>query len=194
MLAQEETAAGQTIRAGVGAGALTQLGPYKIDAKLGEGGMGEVFRATDTRLHRTVAIKMLRGQGSTDPAARERFQREARAASALNHPNICTVHDIGEADGQPYLVMECLEGETLRERLLRGKLPLPARALAYRAFFSPLIDEVAAGRNRLLGLSRPMDQKNQLERYLADSPSIDCRCFVFFIFEKLLAPSELSKL
>ena len=91
------------------ADALTQLGPYKIDAKLGEGGMGEVFRATDTRLHRTVAIKMLRGQDSTDPSARDRFQREARAASALNHPNICTVHDIGEADGQPYLVMECLE-------------------------------------------------------------------------------------
>ena len=115
----------QTILADVGAGALMQLGPYKIDAKLGEGGMGEVFRATDTRLHRTVAIKMLRGQGSTDPSARERFQREARAASALNHPNICTVHDIGEADGQPYLVMECLEGETLRDRLLRGKLPFP---------------------------------------------------------------------
>jgi len=115
----------QTILADVGAGALMQLGPYKIDAKLGEGGMGEVFRATDTRLHRTVAIKMLRGQGSTDPSARERFQREARAASALNHPNICTVHDIGEANGQPYLVMECLEGETLRERLRREKLPLP---------------------------------------------------------------------
>jgi serine/threonine protein kinase len=80
LLAQEETAAGQTIWAGLGAGALTQFGPYKIDAKLGEGGMGEVFRATDTRLHRTVAIKMLRGQGSTDPSARERFQREARAA------------------------------------------------------------------------------------------------------------------
>jgi non-specific serine/threonine protein kinase len=125
LLAPEETAATQSISAGAGAGALTQLGPYKIDAKLGEGGMGEVFTPTDTRLHRTVAIKMLRGQDSTDPSARERFQREARAASALNHPNICTVHDIGEADGQPYLVMECLEGETLRERLLRGKLPLP---------------------------------------------------------------------
>ena len=79
LLAQEETAAMQTTLADGGAGALTQLGPYKIDAKLGEGGMGEVFRATDTRLHRTVAIKMLRGQGSTDPSARVRFQQEARA-------------------------------------------------------------------------------------------------------------------
>ena len=70
------------------------------------------YRATDTRLQRTVAVKMLRG-GSNYPAARERFQREARAASALNHPNICTVHDVGESDGQPFLVMEYLEGETL---------------------------------------------------------------------------------
>jgi len=111
-----------TVTVMLGETSVTQLGPYKIEAKLGEGGMGEVFRAYDTRLHRSVAIKMLRGQTSLDPAARERFQREARAASALNHPNICTVHDIGEASGEPYLVMECLEGETLRERLARGPL------------------------------------------------------------------------
>src|SRR5579864_6313590 len=73
------------------------LGPYRLEARLGAGGMGEVYRATDTRLHRTVAVKLLLGQASLTPTARERFQREARAASALNHPNICTVHDIGEA-------------------------------------------------------------------------------------------------
>ena len=104
--------------------AIAQLGRYRIEAKLGEGGMGEVFRASDAQLRRTVAIKILRGQTCLDGMARERFQREARAASALNHPHICTVHDIGEADGHPYLVMECLEGETLRERLRRGRLPV----------------------------------------------------------------------
>ena len=82
-----------------------------------------MFRAYDTRLHRNVAIKVL-SQASVDAAHRERFQREARAASALNHPNICTVYDVGEANGQPYLGMECLEGETLRERLLRGPLSM----------------------------------------------------------------------
>ena len=99
------------------------LGPYRLGARLGEGGMGDVFQATE-RLDRTVAIKLLRDRAVSDPAVRERFQREARAASALNHPHICTVHDVGEANGQPYLVMERLDGETLRERLLRGRLPL----------------------------------------------------------------------
>jgi len=106
------------------ASARAQLGPYRIEERLGEGGMGDVFRATDTRLHRTVAVKVLRGRGPADPDARQRFQREVRAASALNHPNICTVHDVGEANGQPYLVMEYLEGETLSGRLARGPLPL----------------------------------------------------------------------
>src|SRR5262245_2268510 len=100
------------------------LGPYRIEAKLGAGGMGEVYRARDTRLHRTVAVKLLLGRDSEDPNTVERFYREARAASALNHPNICTIHDIGEAEGQPYLVMEYLEGETLRDRLRRGPLSL----------------------------------------------------------------------
>ena len=83
------------------------LGPYRIEAPLGEGGMGRVFRATDTRLHRSVAIKI--------PAERfsERFEREARAIAALNHPHICTLHDVGPA----YLVMELVEGETLAARL-----------------------------------------------------------------------------
>src|SRR5215470_10381318 len=100
------------------------LGPYRIEAKIGAGGMGEVYRARDTRLHRTVAIKLLLGRDTEDPNPVERFYREARAASALNHPNICTIHDIGEAEGQPYLVMEYLEGETLRDRLRRGPLSL----------------------------------------------------------------------
>src|SRR5262249_52843937 len=100
------------------------LGPYRIEAKVGVGGMGEVYRARDTRLHRTVAVKLLLGRDTEDPNTVERFYREARAASALNHPNICTIHDIGEAEGQPYLVMEYLEGETLRDRLRPGPLSL----------------------------------------------------------------------
>src|SRR5215831_15670519 len=93
-----------------------KLGPYEILAPLGKGGMGEVYRARDTRLHRDVAVKVLPQAFHTE-AARERFQREARAASALNHPNICAVYDVGEAAGHPFLVMELLEGETLRDRI-----------------------------------------------------------------------------
>lgn len=99
------------------------LGPYEITTNLGAGGMGEVYRARDTRLERTVAIKVL-SRLSSDPARRQRFEREARAISCLNHPNICTLHDIGHQDGIDYLVMECVEGETLAERLEKGPLPL----------------------------------------------------------------------
>src|SRR5262245_17478494 len=99
----------------------THLGPYQITALLGEGGMGQVYRASDTRLHRDIAVKVLPQAFQTE-AARERFQREARAASALNHPNICAVYDVGEAAGHPFLVMELLEGETLRERIVKGSL------------------------------------------------------------------------
>jgi eukaryotic-like serine/threonine-protein kinase len=99
----------------------THLGPYQITALLGEGGMGQVYRASDTRLYRDIAIKVLPQAFQTE-AARERFQREARAASALNHPNICTVYDVGESAGHPFLVMELLEGETLRERIVKGSL------------------------------------------------------------------------
>src|SRR5262245_64119442 len=98
-----------------------KLGPYEILAPLGKGGMGEVYRARDSRLHRHVALKVLPQAFQTE-AARERFQREARAASALNHPNICAVYDVGEAAGHPFLVMELLEGETLRERIVKGSL------------------------------------------------------------------------
>src|SRR5579862_5685876 len=93
-----------------------KLGPYEILAAIGKGGMGEVYRARDTRLHREVAVKVLPEAFATG-AARERFLREARAASALNHPNICSIFDIGEEDGCPFLVMELLEGATLREQI-----------------------------------------------------------------------------
>jgi serine/threonine protein kinase len=98
-----------------------RLGPYEIVAPLGAGGMGEVYRARDTRLERLVALKVLPQRTATGEGAFERFQREARAASALNHPNICTVYDVGEGDA-PYLAMELLEGETLHQRLTRGAL------------------------------------------------------------------------
>ena len=102
----------------------THLGPYEIKAPLGAGGMGEVYRARDTRLERTVAIKILPAHLSSDPVRKQRFEREAKTISSLNHPNICTLHDIGSQDGVDYLVMECVEGETLARRLDRGPLPL----------------------------------------------------------------------
>ncbi len=102
----------------------THLGPYEILAPLGAGGMGEVYRARDIRLDRTVAIKVLPQHLADTPEARQRFEREARAVSALNHPHICTLHDVGSQDGTDYLVMEYLEGETLAARLEKGPLPL----------------------------------------------------------------------
>lgn len=102
----------------------TKLGPYEIHSLLGAGGMGEVYRARDTRLERTVAIKVLPEHFSQNTELRQRFEREARAISSLNHPNICTLYDIGNQEGTEYLVMEYLEGETLAARLTRGTLPL----------------------------------------------------------------------
>ncbi len=101
-----------------------KLGPYEIVAPLGAGGMGEVFRARDTRLDRTVAIKILPRQLSNDPVRKQRFEREAKAISSLNHPHICVLYDVGHQDGTDYLVMECLEGETLAKRLEKGPVPL----------------------------------------------------------------------
>jgi eukaryotic-like serine/threonine-protein kinase len=102
----------------------TRLGPYEIVAPLGAGGMGEVYRARDTRLERTVAIKILPSQLSSDPVRKQRFEREAKTISSLNHPHICVLHDVGSQDGVDYLVMECVEGETLAKRLEKGPLPL----------------------------------------------------------------------
>ncbi len=101
----------------------TKLGPYEIQSPLGAGGMGEVYRAKDTRLDRTVAVKILPSHLSDNADARQRFDREARAISSLNHPNICTLHDVGHQDGIDFLVMEFLEGETLADRILKGPLP-----------------------------------------------------------------------
>jgi len=101
----------------------TRLGPYEILAPIGAGGMGEVYRARDTRLDRTVAIKILPAQFSQNAEVRQRFEREARAVSSLTHPHICALYDVGHQDGTDYLVMEYLEGETLTSRLQKGPLP-----------------------------------------------------------------------
>src|SRR5215468_7585682 len=105
-------------------GAGTKLGPYEIVSSLGAGGMGEVYRARDTRLGRDVAIKVLPQHLSSNPELKQRFEREARAISALSHPHICHLYDVGSQDGTDYLVMELLEGETLADRLQKGALPL----------------------------------------------------------------------
>src|SRR5450631_871515 len=102
----------------------TKLGPYEIQVPLGAGGMGEVYRARDTRLGRDVAIKVLPSHLSSDPDLKARFEREAKAISALSHPHICHLYDIGSQDGTDFLVMELLEGETLADRLPKGPLPL----------------------------------------------------------------------
>src|SRR6266851_7717947 len=94
----------------------TRLGPYEILSALGAGGMGEVYRARDIRLDRTVAIKVLRDALSVDPQFRERFDREARTISQLDHPHICVLYDIGQQEATTYLVMQYLEGETLPDR------------------------------------------------------------------------------
>src|SRR6185295_19183533 len=102
----------------------TRLGPYEIIAPLGAGGMGEVYRARDRRLDRDVAIKVLPGSVAGDPERRARFEREAKAVAALSHPNILAIHDFGVRDGASFAVMELLQGETLRERLTSGAIPV----------------------------------------------------------------------
>jgi eukaryotic-like serine/threonine-protein kinase len=117
-----------------------RLGPYEILAPLGAGGMGEVYRARDTRLDRTVAIKILPQHLSADPVRKQRFEREAKAISSLNHPHICILHDIGQQDGIDFLVMECIEGETLAKRLEKGPLPLE-QVLKYGAQIANALDK-----------------------------------------------------
>ncbi len=107
-----------------------RLGPYEIVAMLGAGGMGEVYRAKDTRLGREVAVKVLPPEFARDESRLRRFQIEARAASALNHPNILSIHDVGTEDGFPYLVSELLEGETLRNKLSSGAIS-PRKSVEY---------------------------------------------------------------
>src|ERR1700757_909621 len=102
----------------------SKLGPYEIQSQLGAGGMGEVYRALDTRLDRTVAIKILASHLSSSPELKQRMEREARTISSLNHPHVCHLYDLGSHDGTDFLVMEFLEGETLAERLRKGPLPL----------------------------------------------------------------------
>ncbi|HZN02356.1 MAG TPA: serine/threonine-protein kinase, partial [Candidatus Polarisedimenticolia bacterium] len=102
----------------------TRLGPYEVIAPLGAGGMGEVYRARDARLGRDVAVKVLPAAFAVHADRLARFEQEARATGALNHPNILAIHDIGSHEGMPYLVSELLEGETLRERVAQGPLPV----------------------------------------------------------------------
>src|ERR1700690_4305193 len=101
----------------------TRLGPYEIESPLGAGGMGEVYRARDTRLDRTVAIKVLNAQLVASSELRARFEREAKVVSQLQHPHICVLHDVGNEGPVDYLVMEFLQGESLAERLRKGPLP-----------------------------------------------------------------------
>src|SRR6267378_3272514 len=103
----------------------TRLGPYEVLAPVGAGGMGEVYRARDTRLGRDVAVKVLPSHMTESAEARARFEREARVVSGLNHPHICVLHDLGREGAIDYLVMELVEGESLAERIARGPLPLP---------------------------------------------------------------------
>src|ERR1700675_2529219 len=118
----------------------TKLGPYETLSPLGSGGMGEVYRARDTRLGRDVAIKILAREMSADPARKQRFEREAKTISGLNHPHICVLHDVGSQDGMDYLVMECVEGETLAKRLEKGALPLE-QVLKYGAQIAEGLDK-----------------------------------------------------
>src|SRR5882724_842334 len=101
----------------------TKLGPYEIVSPLGAGGMGEVYRARDTRLDRTVAIKVLNSQLTASAELRARFEREAKIVSQLQDPHICVLHDVGSENGTDYLVMEFLDGEALAEKVKRGPLP-----------------------------------------------------------------------
>src|SRR6266404_571611 len=117
-----------------------RLGPYEILDAIGAGGMGEVYRAKDTRLDRTVAIKILPAHLSSDPLRKQRFEREAKTISSLNHPNICVLHDVGQQDGIDYLVMECVEGETLAKRLEKGALPLE-QVLKYGTQIADALDK-----------------------------------------------------
>jgi TolB-like protein/Flp pilus assembly protein TadD len=155
LLACEESAAGFLESQGTGAAASssadepipagTQIGPYSILELLGAGGMGQVYKAHDKRLERHVAIKFLPCAMAENATAQQRFEREARAASALNHPNICTVHDVGEFQGRPFLVMELLEGQSLKDRIAGKPVPSPEFASVSRQVCAALAAAHAKG-------------------------------------------------
>src|SRR5262245_4938446 len=118
----------------------TNLGPYELLEQIGSGGMGEVYKARDARLNRMVAVKVLPEHVAQNAERKQRFVREAQAIAALNHPNICVVHDVGEDSGTHYLVMEYLEGETLATRLAKGALPID-EALKYGVEIADALDK-----------------------------------------------------
>ena len=118
----------------------TRLGPYEIVAPIGAGGMGEVYKARDTRLERTVAVKVLPAHLSESADVRQRFEREAKTISSLSHPHICALYDVGNQDGVEFLVMEYLEGDTLAERLTRGPLPFD-QVLRYGCEIADALDK-----------------------------------------------------
>src|SRR3984957_13450344 len=122
----------------------TKVAPYEALSAVGSGGMGEVYRARDTRLGRDVAIKILAREMSADPARKQRFEREAKTISGLNHPHICVLHDVGSQDGLDYLVMECVEGETLAKRIEKGPLPLD-QVLKFGAQIADALDKAHRG-------------------------------------------------
>src|SRR5687768_14108049 len=125
MLSRAGLLAARIIRQHMPLQAGTRLGPYEVVAPVGEGGMGEVWLATELRLGRKVALKLLPSDLTRDPVRIQRFEQEARAASALNHPNVCTIHALGETDEhQHYIAMEYVEGETLGQRLVTSRLSI----------------------------------------------------------------------
>ena len=117
-----------------------KLGPYEVLSPLGAGGMGEVYKAKDTRLERTVAVKVLPSHMSASPEVRQRFEREAKTISQLSHPHICALYDVGREGETEYLVMEYLEGETLSDRLAKGPLPLES-TLKYGVEIADALDK-----------------------------------------------------
>ncbi len=182
----------------------TKLGPYEVQALLGAGGMGEVYRALDTRLSRTVAVKVLASTLPSTPELKQRMEREARAISSLNHSHICQLYDIGSHNGADFLVMEFLEGETLAERLRKGPIPLPeiyrigmaiaealaaahARGIVHRDLKPGNIMLTQAGAKLMdFGLAKPLGLQNTLSGSVA-APS-------FTAAATLSGPSPLSPL
>ena len=129
----------------------SRLGPYEIISAIGAGGMGEVYRARDTRLERTVAIKVLPEHLTSDADLRQRFEREAKTISQISHPHICALYDVGREGDRDYLVMELLEGETLAARLDKGALP-SEQLLRYGI---EIADALRTGRGSCTGISSP---------------------------------------